>query len=142
MRYMLESVKIYSSDVVWQHIFADLGAIVADSPNAADVNFDESDICCPISVNALKESVYGLLENRNVLVAVFGKYVILPNLQHKIIVSLYKNPNISMRKLKDLLGLSPDITSHVVENAVYQLRKKYGYDFIQYSKGKYKIGHI
>ena len=47
-----------------------------------------------------------------------------------------------MRELKDLIGVLPNVTTHAVENAVYQLRKMYGYDIIQNIDGKYKIGHI
>ena len=43
-------------------------------------------------------------------------------------------------ELKRLIGLSPDITTHTVENAIYQLRKKYGRDIILNINGKYKIG--
>ena len=139
---MLESVKIYTSDVVWQHIFVNLGLGIADSQNVADVNFDEIGLDSPVSVNDLKKIIYDSLDNRNILTSVFGHYVVLPKLQHKIIVLLYKNPNITMRQLKDMLGIAPDITSHAVENAVYQLRKNYGHDFIQNTDGKYRIGHI
>ena len=47
-----------------------------------------------------------------------------------------------MRELKENIGFLPDITTHTVENAVYQLRKKYGHDFILNENGKYKIGHL
>ena len=66
----------------------------------------------------------------------------LPALQRKIVVLLYKNPDISINELKELLGVLPNVTTHTVENAIYQLRKNYGHDFIINAKGKYKIGHI
>ena len=139
---MLESVKIYASDGFWRHILADLGVNIVDSGEFADIDFDEIDINLPILVADLKKIIFDSLENREIITSVFGNYVVLPNLQHKIIVVLYKNPNITMQKLKYMLGLLPDVTSHTVENAVYQLRKTYGHDLIQNVNGKYKIGRI
>ena len=72
----------------------------------------------------------------------FGRDVVLPELQRKIVVALYKNPNIQMRELKLAVGLSPDITTHSVENAIYQLRKTFGHDFILNENGGYKIGRV
>ena len=139
---MLENIKIYSSDKCWQHIFADLGAIVVDNQNVADVSFDDVVIDAPVSVADLKKIIFDCIDHQDIITDVFGQYVILPNLQRKIIVALYKQPNISIRELKEMLGFLPDITTHTVENAIYQLRKKYGHDFIQNENGKYKIGRL
>ncbi len=139
---MFKDIKIYTSDKCWQHVFTDLGAIVVDSKNAADVVFDDVNFDTPISIVDLQGLIFSRLDNQDIIKSVFGHYVVLPKLQHKIITILYKNPNISMAKLKDLLGVLPDVTTHAVENAVYQLRKNYGHDFIQNIDGKYKIGHL
>lgn len=139
---MLENVRIFTSDKCWQHIFADLGAKIADSPNVADVVFDDVDIDMPISITDLQRVVLDSLNNADIISDVLGKYIILPTLQHKIIVSLYKNPGISIRELKNLVGVLPDMATHTVENAIYQLRKKYGHDFILNMDGKYKIGRV
>ena len=139
---MLENIKIFSSDKYWQHIFADLGAVVVENPNVADVVFDDIAINEPVSIDDLKKLIFDYLDNQDIIIDVFGQYVILPNLQRKIIVSLYKQPNISMRELKENLGFLPDVTTHTVENAIYQLRKNYGHDFIQNDNGKYRIGHL
>ena len=139
---MLENIKIYSSDKYWQHIFADLGAIVVDNQNMADVVFDDIATNTPVSVDDLKKLIFDCLDNQDIITNIFGRYIILPNLQRKVIVSLYKNPNISMRELKENLGFFPYVTTHTVENAIYQLRKNYGHDFIQNDNGKYKIGHL
>lgn len=139
---MLENIKIYSSDKYWQHIFADLGAIVVDNQNMADVVFDDIATNAPVSVDDLKKLIFDCLDNQDIITNIFGRYIILPNLQRKVIVSLYKKPNISMRELKENLGFLPDVTTHTVENAIYQLRKNYGHDFIQNDNGKYKIGHL
>ncbi len=139
---MLENIKIYSSDKYWQHIFADLGAIVVDNQNMADVVFDDIATNTPVSVDDLKKLIFDCLDNQDIITNIFGRYIILPNLQRKVIVSLYKKPNISMRELKENLGFLPDVTTHTVENAIYQLRKNYGHDFIQNDNGKYKIGHL
>ena len=139
---MFKDIKIYASDKYWQHIFANLGAVITDSKNTADVVFDDIDINAPISVADLQSIIFNCSNNQDIITNIFGHYVILPKLQHKILVALYKNPNISMQKLKELLGVLPDVTTHTVENAVYQLRKNYGHDFIQNTDGKYKIGRI
>ena len=139
---MLENIKIYSSDSCLQHIFADLGAIVVDNQNTADVVFDDVAMNAPISVDDLKKLIFDCINCQEIITKVFGKYIVLPTLQHKIIVLLYKNPNISMREIKEKLGFLPDITTHTVENAIYQLRKTYGHDFIQNENGKYRIGRL
>lgn len=139
---MLGDIKIYTSDKYWNQIFTDLGAVVVDSPNLADVNFDDIKPKSPISVINLKNLLFDQMDNTDIIRDVFGKYIVLPILQHKIVVLLYKNPNISMRDLKNALGLLPDVATHTVENAIYQLRKVYGHDFIQTTDGKYKIGRV
>ncbi len=139
---MASNIKIYATDEYWRHIFTDLGAVVVDSKNIADVVFDNMDVNLPISVSHLKSVIFASLDNRDIIKNVFGQYVVLPALQHKIIVLLYKNPDISINELKELLGVLPNVTTHTVENAIYQLRKKYGHDFIINTKGKYNIGHL
>ena len=139
---MAGNIKIYATDEYWRHIFVDLGAVVVDSKNIADVVFDNLNMSLPISVSRLKSIVFNSLDTRDIIKNVFGQYIVLPALQHKIIVLLYKNPDISINELKNLIGLLPNVTTHTVENAIYQLRKKYGHDFIINAKGKYKIGHL
>lgn len=139
---MMENIKIFASDEYWNHILTDLGADMVDSPNIADVVFDDIKIKAPISVPKLQMIILDAFENKDIIKNVFGRDVILPKLQHKIIVFLYKNPNITMRELKNMIGVLPNVTTHAVENAVYQLRKTYGCDIIQNEKGKYKIGRI
>lgn len=137
---MLENVKIYASDEYWKHILADLGATIVDNANMADVVFDDINVVVPISATDLCGLVFSNMNNSEIIRQVFGTDVILPTLQHKIVVLLYKNPNISMGDLKKAVGVLPGVSSHAVETAVYQLRKKYGHDFIVNTDGKYKIG--
>ena len=139
---MLSNVKIYTSDLYWNRILTDLGAVVVDNPNIADVVFDDIDINTPISVVDLQKIIFDCMNNLDIIRDIFGVDVILPSLQHKIVVLLYKNPDITMNELKNALGLMPGVTTHAVETAVYQLRKKYGRDFIQNINGKYKIGQL
>ena len=139
---MAMNTKIYATDIYWQHIFADLGATVVNNPKIADVVFDDIDVDIPIGIDSLKSIIFNCVDNRDIIKNIFGEYVILPALQHKIVVALYKNPNIQINELKELLGVLPDVTTHTVENAIYQLRKNYGHDFILNAKGRYKIGHL
>lgn len=139
---MVENIKIYATDECWRHIFTDLGATVVDVPDIADVVFDDAGLDLPVSVARLKSIIFESMDNRDIIIDVFGKYVVLPTLQHKIVVALYKTPDMSIGELKERLGFLPDITTHTVENAIYQLRKTYGHDFIKNAGGKYKIGHV
>ena len=139
---MFENTKIYATDAFWQHILSDLGAAVVDNKKMADVVFDDIDVSLPMSIAHLKSVILNRKDNQDIIQNIFGKYTILPVLQHKIIVTLYKNPDITIAELKELLGVLPNMTTHTVENAIYQLRKIYGHDFIKNVKGKYTIGQL
>jgi len=139
---MIENIKVYTSDKYWRQIFTDLGMGVVATPNLADVVFDDINIKTPISIMDLQALILNHFDNSDIIHKIFGSDVVLSNLQRKLIVFLYKNPNITMRELKTALGMSPDITTHSVETAIYQLRKKYGHGFIINENGKYKIGRL
>jgi len=139
---MFNGIKIYTADTYWNHIFHDLGADVVTSPNVADVIFDDIDVEAPVYIYDLKNIILSAVENRDVIQKIFGEDVKLSQLQRKIVVMLYKNPDININELKSLLGVLPDLSSHAVETAIYQIRKKYGQDVIVNTNGKYKIGKI
>jgi len=139
---MLENIKIYTSDKYWNLILTDLGACVVDNPDIADVIFDEIAIQNPISVDELQALILSQFNNNDIIRDVFGRDIVLPQLQRKIVVALYKQPNIQINELKKAVGLTPDITTHSVENAIYQLRKIFGHDFILNENGGYKIGRV
>lgn len=139
---MFQGIKIYASDRYWNQIFADLGAEIVDSKNAADVIFDDIDIKPPISMPDLQNIIFDCCNNTDIIHKIFGKDVTLSALQHRIVVLLYKNPDITMRDLKNALGLTPDVATHAVETAIYQLRKTYGHDFIQNIDGGYRLGQL
>lgn len=139
---MLDNIKIYASDKYWEKILTDLGANLVESPDCADVIFDDIKINTPISVYDLQSLILNQFNNDDIIVDVFGHDTVLPELQRKIVVALYKNPNIQIRELKLLVGVMPDITTHSVENAIYQLRKTFGHDFIVNENGGYRIGRI
>ena len=139
---MLENIKIYTSDKYWHSILTDLGVNLVDAPDIADVVFDDIKIDAPVSVDDLQRIILTQFNNNDIIVSVFGHDIVLPELQRKIVVALYKNPNIKISELKLAVGLSPDITTHSVENAIYQLRKTFGHDFILNENGGYKIGCV
>ena len=139
---MFKGIKIYTSDKYWNHIFTDLGADIVDSKNTADVVFDDVNIDAPVSIPDLQNIIFNRCNNTDIIHKVFGKDVTLSALQHRIIVLLYKNPDIPMRELKGALGLAPDVATHAVETAIYQLRKIYGRDFIQNIDGGYRLGQL
>ncbi|MBR5904110.1 MAG: hypothetical protein IKZ49_01085 [Alphaproteobacteria bacterium] len=136
------SIKVYTKDQYWNHILTDLGVDVVSEPSTADVVFDDIDIQTPISAVNLQNILINAANNADVIKSIFGKDVFLPSLQHKIVVLIYKNPCINIKDLKSALGIAPDISTHSVENAIYQLRKNYGRDFILNADGGYKIGSI
>lgn len=139
---MLDNIKVYTSDTYWNQILSDLGAVMVDSAKLADVVFDELQIDTPISVMDLQNIILSKVDNSDIIRHIFGGDVKLSNLQHRLIVFLHKNPNTNMHDLKIALGISPDITTHAVETAIYQLRKIYGHNIIENINGKYKIGRV
>lgn len=139
---MLNNIKIYTADKCWNHIFADLGANLVCAPELADVLFDDIKINTPISFDDLQNLILNQFNKNDIIVNIFGHDVVLPELQRKIVIALYKKPYIQMRELKLAVGLLPDVATHSVENAIYQLRKKFGHGFIVNENGGYKIGRI
>lgn len=139
---MLTGIRIYSSDVVWRHILADLNAVVLDAPDTAEVNLDDISLEIPISALDLKAVILSALDNTKILQDIFGKAVYLPQLQAQIVVWLYKTGGLSLNALKKVLGYMPNMTTHAVDTAIYQLRKNYGKDFIQNKNGVYIIGKL
>lgn len=139
---MLDNIKIYTSDIYWKQILSDLGAVIVNSENLAEVVFDNIKIVKPISIPDLQNIILSKVDNSDIICHIFGDNVKLSNLQRKIIVLLYKNPNMNIHDLKNALGISSDMTTHAVETAIYQLRKIYGRDIIENTDGKYKIGRI
>ncbi len=139
---MLNNIKIYASDIYWRKILSDLGAIIVDSANMSDIVFDDTEIDAPLTVTELQNIILSKVDNSDIIRHIFGGDVKLSNLQHRLIVFLHKNPNTNMHDLKIALGISPDITTHAVETAIYQLRKIYGHNIIENINGKYKIGRV
>lgn len=139
---MLTGIRIYSSDVVWRNILADLNAVVLDAPDTAEVNLDDISLEIPVSALDLKAAILSALDNTKILQDIFGKAVYLPQLQAQIVVWLYKTGGLSLNALKKVLGYMPNMTTHAVDTAIYQLRKNYGKDFIQNKNGVYIIGKL
>ncbi len=139
---MFDGIRIFSSDKVWQQILSDLGAIVLDKPNVVDVNMDMLDITRPVDVIDLQIAVLNALDNSKIIHRIFGMAVSLSPMQEQIIAILDKTGGASVNDLKIALGYSPDAATHAVDTAIYQLRRKYGRDFILQNDGIYTIGRI
>ncbi len=139
---MLNGVRIFASDKIWRQILADFGATVLDAPSAMDVNFDELPVADIISPLQLKSLILSAMDMENTLVQIFGRHVSLSHLQSQIIILLYKTGGLSSSDLRAVLGFAPDVTTHTIDTAIYQLRQKYGRDFIKNSDGVYKIGKL
>lgn len=140
---MLNGIKIYSSQLIWRHIFNELGATVTDSPNVLGVNFDEIMPDSPLTVTELKSLILNYADNTNILSALFHDNVPqLSNVQKNIIVSLWRTGGMSGAELKHALGFMPGVATHPIDTAIYTLRKLCGRDFIILENGVYKLGTI
>lgn len=139
---MFSGIRIYSSDIVWRRILADLNATVLDAPDMTAVNLDDIEIPPHCGLVRLKSLVLGANDNSDIIRRVFGENVALSPLQRQIIVLLYKSAGMTGTELKAALGYAPDATTHTVDTAIYQMRRTHGRDLIQNDGGVYKIGRI
>lgn len=139
---MLSGVRICSSDAVWRQILTDLNAAVVDAPVAGCLNFDALNIKSPVSMVELKSIILSAIDYSGAICSVFGHHVAMPRLQAQIVAMLYNSGGMTVAELKDALGISPDVATHTIDNAIYQLRKSYGREFIQNNNGTYSIGKL
>ena len=140
---MLDGIVIYSSNPVWRHILSELGATVTDAANVLNINFDDIEPDRPISVSELKALIVQYSDKTKILQSVFGDNV--PQLsitQQNIIVSLAQSNGMTNAELKNALGYMPDVETHTIDTAIYNLRKTYGHDFIKNTNGVYTLGTI
>ncbi len=139
---MLTGIRIYSADTVWRQILADFGATVLDAPNAAYINFDDLDVSSILAPLELKTIILNATDGAHILHQVFGGATHLPRIQSQIVVWLYKTGGMTGMELKNALGYAPDVTTHAVDTAIYQLRKTYGREFIKNTNGVYSLGKL
>ena len=128
---MLKGVRIFSTDKVWRQILADFGATVTDVLAVTDVNFDELKISDVVNPMQLKAVILAATDGRQALSDVFGRHVILPQLQARIVGLLHKTGGMTYSDLRFALGMMPDTTSHAIDTAIYQLRQRFGREFIK-----------
>lgn len=140
---MLSGMTIYSSNPVWRHILSELGAMVADTQNLLNINFDEIEPKHPISVSELKSLILGSSDKTKILQNLFGNnFPQLSSIQENIVVSLWRSGGMTGSELKTLLGHETGIATHTIDTAIYNLRRMCGHNFIQYENGVYKIGTV
>ena len=139
---MLNGVRIFTNDKIWRQILADFGATVTDAPTVTDVNFDDLAITDIITPLQLKAAILSATDYGRILNGIFGTHVSLPQLQAGIIVLLHKSGGMRYAELRSALGFMPNITSHAVDTAIYQLRQKFGREFIINTDGVYKLGNL
>lgn len=139
---MLAGIHVFSSDSVWRQVLADLNATVLDRPGATDLNLDEMELNVPVSPMELKAVLLAACDNSRVLNEFFGAPTPLPYIQGKVVVALYKSGGMTASELKSALGYATDTSTHTVDTAVYQLRRRFGREFIVNSNGVYKLGRI
>lgn len=139
---MLSGVRIYTSDNTWRQILGDLNAIILNAPDATCVNFDELSVSDVMSAVELKALVLQAADDGRILTQIFGTPQSLPRIQTQIIALLYKTGGMTMSELKHALGYAPDIATHTVDTAIYNLRRVYGRDFIKNLNGVYSLGKL
>ncbi|MBN1281464.1 MAG: hypothetical protein JW985_00655 [Alphaproteobacteria bacterium] len=139
---MLNGISIYATNKVWRKILIDLGATLVDDSKLADLNFDSLEVPDNLTPIELQSIILNTIDTnqREIIKKIFKKSEVLPSLQKSIVVLLYKTGGISASDLKSVMGYSPDIATHTIDTAIYQLRKTYGKDFIKNENGKYFIG--
>ena len=139
---MLNGTRIYSSDSVWRHILSDFGAVVLDAPNSVDINFDDIAPTAPITPLELKTLILNAGDNNSLIQQIIGDDVSLPPIQAQIIVLLAKSGGMTTSQLKLSLGYAPDVATHTVDTAIYQLRRMFGHSFIINTNGVYTLGEL
>lgn len=139
---MLNGVRIYASDTIWRQILTDFGATVLDAPNSTAINFDDLNVSGPLTPLELKSLILNANDDAAVLRAVFGADMFLPRIQAQIIVALHKSGGMTGNELKNALGYAPDVATHTIDTAIYQLRRTYGRGFIINTNGVYRIGKL
>ena len=142
LRYMLSGFRIYSSDIVWRQILADLNATVLYAPIVTELNLDTLVFSQPISCMELKELLISAQDKHAILNQVFGRHVSLSNIQAQLVSVLFQSGGMRLADLKDALGYAPNTSTHAIDMAIYQLRKTFGHDFIVNNKGVYRLGRI
>lgn len=141
-KHMLNGIRIYTSDELWRQILTELRATVPESEALADINLDSLDIALPITPVALKSAILTAIKDADVMHRIFGSDVALPRVPARIVTLLDKNGGMSITELKDALGYSRDASTHVVDTAIYQLRRMFGREFIINKNGMYYIGKV
>ena len=139
---MLSGIRIFTSDTVWRSVLADFNATLVDDAFGADVDFDSLDVALPASPLELKTAIINAMDNSKILTKILGKNAVVSPIQAQIIARLYKSGGLTADELKVALGYAPDAATHTVNTAIYELRKKYGHDFIKNNNGKFSIGGI
>lgn len=139
---MLNHMRIYSSDGLWRQILRDMGAVICENPTLADVNMDTLDIPQPVSPIDLQAILLAATDSGPILRQVFGRDVHLSGIGAQIIVLLYKSGGMSGAELKKALGYTSDTATHVVDTAIYQMRRQFGRHLIQNKNGVYVLGHV
>ena len=139
---MLNGIRVFSGNPVWRHILSELGATLTDAPNVLDVNLDKIILDGPITPDELKSIIVKHADNTKILKSVFGKNIPqLSDMQQCVIVALVRGHGMTGTELKSTLAHMP-VATHTIDNAIYELRKLYGSDFILLENGVYKIGTV
>ncbi len=139
---MLDKVRIFCSDIFWLGILSDLDAVIVTDKNDG-VDFDKIAPVGAVSMSHLKEIILDEIENewRKIEHEVFGKKVTVSELQKQILIALYKLDGATMQRLRESINTTT-ISNHALDNAVHELRRTFGREFIRCENGKYFINNI
>ena len=140
---MLNGIKIFSSDNVWRQILSEFGAEVLYAPDVVGVDFDALEIPQPATAMEIKTAIQNAIDgNIHELHKILGRTVQLPVTQAQIVLLLKKTGGMPASDLRTAMGYSPNATTHTVDTAIYQLRKRFGRNFIINDGGVYKLGGL
>lgn len=143
---MFKNIIIFTKDVYWENILTSLNAtIIKDDYKKADINFDLLDIKKPILIQNLKSIILNQisLNNDKILKELnIDKNIKLSNLQKKIIIIIFKNKDIHITEIKEILGIAETAKTNSIENAIRQIKKKFKIDIIKNKNGEYFINGI
>ncbi len=138
---MLDHIRVFSADAIWRQILGDLGAIVCDE-QTADVNIDTLGLVYPINAIELKAAILAAIDDGALVRQIFGRDIVLSDLQKRIVKLLYKSGGMGGADLRRAMGYAPGAVTHTIDTAIYQMRRVYGRDIIQNKNGVYVIGQL
>ena len=140
---MLNGFRFWTDDKIWRGIFIDLGAVPA-ARDIADIEKKRTrGTILKTNLLELKASAIAGADMRvaRIIKNACGYDCDLSDAQKKIVLALaHADLGLSVGDLRAALGYAMNADTHAPDTIIYQLRKKFGGDFIKFDNGMYKLG--